>query len=289
MSSKVTVIMPAKNESRYISDSIKSIINQTYNNWELLIVNDRSTDETGQIALNFAKSDKRIRVYDGEGICAANARNLAISYASGEYIMNMDADDFSVPDRMEKLLQIASKYSLAFVGSYIEYVDHNLRFKKLVKKPISNRSIRKGFERSFARYTIVPGSVMASTEILKKVRYNEFFKSMEDWDLILRISDNKDVVFENYPEPLYKYRLNEGSMTLVYHTRIRYNLMLRYNEIQRKKQEKEEAKSLEEFMSIVKSKPSLSAMYSVAYLLKMVQHGLFIAKHKYMSKLGVIH
>ena len=98
--------MPAYNAALYIRESIESVISQTYTDWELIVVDDGSTDDTLKIAHEFAKQDKRIKVYhqDNKGGCVA--RNLALKKASGEYIQYLDADDMLDEDKIK--LQIES-------------------------------------------------------------------------------------------------------------------------------------------------------------------------------------
>lgn len=279
----VTVMMPARNEEAFIADAIESIACQTYPNWELVIVDDKSTDRTRAIAEDYARADSRIRVIDGDGICSGNARNKAIDAARGEYIMNMDADDVSTPQRIERLLAEAMRHRNPVVGSFMAIVDPDLNVQRVTSKPTSNVEIRKMLGRVWRRTGMTPQTFMASAELLKRYRYNEFYKVMVDWDLILRLFENEDVVFANVPEPLYLYRLNAGSMTLRQTPRVRYNLLLRYNERQRRLG-REEIRSLEAFESMARARFHRRVVYGTALLLKRVQHSLFWLKHGLRTK-----
>lgn len=271
--SLVSVMMPAKNTEKYISLAIQSIIDQTYTNWELIIVDDRSIDRTREIAESFAKKDNRIKVYDGEGICAANARNKIIDLSNGMYIMLMDSDDTSVPNRMEVLLTEAEKHTKSFIGSNLVFTDPDLVPKKISDKALSNKDIRAGFKRFYNRETLIPGTVLAHRSIYVQHRYRDYMKSMEDWDLVLRISEDPEVYFENIKEPLYFYRLNSGSETLRYKTRIPYNLLLRYNEILRRKG-LPELTSLEAFEEVINKNIILKMCYNFFFFAKRIQHKL---------------
>lgn len=273
----VSVMMPARNTEKYITEAIQSIINQTYKNWELIILDDKSTDNTKVIAEKFANTDSRIKVYDGEGIGTAAARNKIIDLSIGKYIMLMDSDDVSVPERMEKLVNVAEQHNTCFVGSNLYFVDTKLKILRTSNMPLENREIRAGFLRIINRETIIPGTVLAHRSIYVKHRYNEFYHSMEDWDLILRISEDPSVNFANIAEPLYLYRLNEGSATLNPKKRIKYNLLLRYNEINRRKN-KEEIKSMVEFEEKIHNSIMFCIIYNFFYTLKKIQHILKFRK-----------
>lgn len=275
----VSVMMPARNEAVFIGDAIDSIIRQTFTNWELIVVDDKSTDGTKEIALEFAGRDSRIRVIDGDGISSGNARNKAIGVARGDYIMNMDADDISAPERIEKLLAVACRYPQAVVGSAMAFVGLDLKVRRVVTKPTENAAIRKRLRRIWGRAAIAPQTIMVTADLLRRYRYNEFYKVMVDWDLILRLSENEDVVFANVPEPLYLYRLNPGSMTLDQEPRVRYNLMVRYNELRRRRGESE-LRSLEAFESEMRSNPGRWFAYKFLLAAKRVQHRLVWNKHR---------
>jgi glycosyltransferase involved in cell wall biosynthesis len=273
MEPKVTVVMPAKNEGKFIKEAIESIIQQTYTNWELIIVDDKSTDNTREIACNYAEFDSRIKIINGDGIGVNAARNKVIDIANGKYIMIMDADDVSVQRRIELLVQIADKYQNIVVGSNVSFVDLTLNEVNCSKKPLDNKSIRAGFKRLFNRNTILPQTILITAGLLKQYRYNEFYKNLGDWDLILRLGENEKVHFQNIKEPLYKYRLNNGSISLNHKQRIKHNIFVRYNERQRMNG-KDEITTVHEFEKIMKSGINYRIIYSIIYLLKRIQHSL---------------
>lgn len=116
--------MPSWNTGRFISDSIQSIINQSYSNWELIIVDDCSSDNTEEIVNSF--SDERIRFFKNEKNCgAAISRNRALKEAKGEWIAFLDSDDLWMPMKLEK--QISFMNNNGYIFSYHEYekIDEN--------------------------------------------------------------------------------------------------------------------------------------------------------------------
>jgi len=124
---QVSVIMPAYNAEKYIGEAIESILNQTYKDFELIIVNDASTDSTGSIIKTYAEKDERIVVLENEqNLNIAGSLNRAISAAKGEFLARMDADDIALPERLEiqsKAMQENPK--VAVVGNDINLIDEN--------------------------------------------------------------------------------------------------------------------------------------------------------------------
>lgn len=114
----VSIIMPSWNTEKFIGKSIQSVINQTYQNWELLIVDDCSTDKTDEIVASF--NDERIRYFKNEkNSGAALTRNRAMREAQGEWIAFLDSDDLWMPEKLEKQIQFMT--SNGSVLSYTEY------------------------------------------------------------------------------------------------------------------------------------------------------------------------
>lgn len=112
--------MPAYNSARFIAESIKTVIAQTYTNWELLITDDCSKDDTYNIMKNFAEKDARILIYQTpQNSGAAAARNISLSHATGRYIAFLDSDDLWVPNKLEKQIDFMKKNNIAF--SFSDY------------------------------------------------------------------------------------------------------------------------------------------------------------------------
>lgn len=116
----VSIIMPSYNTAKYISDSIKSVLAQTYKNWELIIVDDCSTDNTDEIVGEFL-SDERIRYLKNEkNSGAAVSRNYALREARGKWIAFLDSDDLWLPEKLEK--QLAFMVENGYKFSYTDYM-----------------------------------------------------------------------------------------------------------------------------------------------------------------------
>lgn len=106
----ISIIMPVYNSEKYISEAIESICNQSYKNWELLIVNDGSTDHTSEIIDDFSKKDSRIKVFHRKNEGVSMARNFALNQICGEYVTFIDSDDVYHTDRLKRMLQVFEQY-----------------------------------------------------------------------------------------------------------------------------------------------------------------------------------
>lgn len=120
----VSIITPAYNAEQYLSITIESILSQTYQNWELLISNDCSTDNTKKIAESYADKDNRIKVINAQrngGVSAA--RNIAMEHATGKYIAFVDSDDLWHPEKLEKQISFMKKNNYAFTYTSYQMID----------------------------------------------------------------------------------------------------------------------------------------------------------------------
>lgn len=120
----VSVIVPCYNMESFISDTIKSVMGQTYPHWELLIVDDVSTDATCSIVEAFAKSENRIQLFTKKSHSGiASSRNQAISAARGQYLAFLDADDVWYPEKLQVQLQFMSDKNISFSFSSYDCID----------------------------------------------------------------------------------------------------------------------------------------------------------------------
>lgn len=134
MEDLVSIIMPSYNSEKYISESIDSVIKQTYKNWELLIVDDLSTDNTYKIAKRYQLSDSRIKVFQLENKGGASvARNYAIKNAKGKYIAFLDSDDLWKSKKLAKQIKFMKANNYAF--SYTNYYSLKGKEKKEIYSP----------------------------------------------------------------------------------------------------------------------------------------------------------
>ena len=120
---KVSVLMPAYNSEAFVAEAIESILNQTYTDFEFIIINDGSTDKTAEIIDEYAKNDSRIKFinnHKNQGLIAV--LNQGLDLCTGEYVARMDSDDISMPQRFEKQVQYMDEHQeVGILGTWIDF------------------------------------------------------------------------------------------------------------------------------------------------------------------------
>lgn len=178
---EVTVLMPVYNGGEYIRLSIESILSQTYKEFELLIINDCSTDNSLETIKSF--NDRRIVVHSNEvNIGQTKSLNVGLRLAKGKYIAVNDADDLSLPNRIEKQLSFISSHpEFVVVGSSSFIMDRSGRLKRTFNKPVDLQEILLWI---LSDTPIIHGSVIMNREIiLANGGYNEEFRICQDYEL----------------------------------------------------------------------------------------------------------
>jgi glycosyltransferase involved in cell wall biosynthesis len=195
--------MPAYNAEKYIGRAIDSILNQSYQKFELIIVNDASTDKTLNIIRKYAKRDKRIRyISNKKNKLIAHSLNKGIQMSYGEIIARMDGDDESMPDRLEKQLKVLlTNKKTAVVGADLDVV--NTKGKKISKRtyPVESTDLK----RLMFRYSPFshPVVMYRKNAFLEFGGYREDIFPAEDIDLWFKLGSKYD--FASVSEPLLKY------------------------------------------------------------------------------------
>lgn len=205
--SELTVIMPVYNGEEFLEEAIKSITNQTFRDFEFIILDDNSTDKTKEILETFKKKDSRIEiVYKSKNVGPAILRNEGIKKANTEYIALMDADDLSEPDRFQiQLKTLKADKKIGVVGSWFTFFgDKN----KVVKHPINHNKIKVGF-----LHCCVIGNptVMFKKSALGTLFFDENIPVSEDyalWSKAVHIT-----TFYNIPKSLLKYRWHNKNVS----------------------------------------------------------------------------
>jgi len=202
---KISVIMPVYNAENFLKDSIESILNQTFKNFEFLIINDGSTDKSLKIINSY--KDKRIKVINqkkNRGV--AFCMNFGIKTALGEYIARMDADDISAGSRIKMQIDFLEKNkNIDVCGSWAEIISK----KTIWRYPVSGKDIRSNL---FFNSSIINSSfTVRKSKLLKyKILYDNDFIHAEDFEFWTRAIDK--LTFYNIPKVLLKYRINESSL-----------------------------------------------------------------------------
>lgn len=204
----ISIITPAYNSSEYISDTINSVLNQTYSDWEMIIVDDCSKDNTYQIAEMYAKKDSRVKAFKNEKNCGvATTRNIALSYATGEYISFLDSDDLWKPEKLSTQINFMKKNNYAF--TYTEYQMFNSQTGKLgkvisVPKKMSSKDIYKNT--AIGCLTVMVNRKMTGEFEFPMLQHAE---DQCTWQSIL----NRGFTAYGLDENLSLYRVSSNSLT----------------------------------------------------------------------------
>lgn len=204
----VSIITPNFNCSRFITQTIESVLAQTYTNWEMIIVDDCSTDDSYQIALEYAEKDSRIIVIKNEiNSGAAISRNKAIEISKGEYVAFLDSDDLWGPEKLETQLKFMQENNCDFSFSEYEHIDESNNSLNLIVKVTKKLTYNKMLMHCW------PGclTVMYNQEKTGKV-FSEDIRKNNDHALFLRVLKKCDNA-RGIPLLLAKYRIRQGSIS----------------------------------------------------------------------------
>ncbi|MFB3387295.1 glycosyltransferase family 2 protein [Flavobacterium sp. LAR06] len=205
---QISVIIPVFNAGPFLKESIKSILNQSLSNFELIILNDKSTDNSLDIIKELQSLDNRIIIIDKlENVGPANLRNEGINAAKGKFIALMDADDISLPTRFEKQLEILEKNpEIGVCGTWFTFFGSTKN--KTIKHNTNHDAIKVSFLHSC---NIGNPTVMFKKEVLGHLKFDNEYVPAEDYDLWSRLLSKTN--FCNIPESLLNYRLHDNNIS----------------------------------------------------------------------------
>ncbi|MEH6710870.1 MAG: glycosyltransferase family 2 protein [Paraglaciecola polaris] len=202
---EVSIILPVFNAEPYLAQCIDSLLNQNFKKFELLIINDGSTDGSFNIIKQYAAMDNRVKVINHiNNIGLINVLNQSVEHCCGQYIARMDADDWCEPERLQLQFEyLESHPKVGIVGSWIELFGE--------KNEIWHYRTSNSFIKSlllFKTNGFPHNSVMLRKPLLERFKYNKNFKHIEDTELWLRIMfQTPQVEFANIPKVLTHYRI----------------------------------------------------------------------------------
>jgi glycosyltransferase involved in cell wall biosynthesis len=180
--------MSCFNASEWIEEAINSIVSQTFKNFEFIIIDDGSTDESLCVIEKFCKIDKRIILIKKEHTGLANSLNVGIDAAKGKWIARIDADDTCEPNRLEKQFNfISNKEELVFIGTNCAEVDVESNHKKVVRYPVSEDLLLK-YLQTARKFPPHSSAFFLKSAAISVGCYRSRFKRAQDRDLWLRIS-----------------------------------------------------------------------------------------------------
>ena len=206
----VSVVLPVYNCERFIGQAIESILNQTYKNIELIVIDDGSNDNSLTI-INSYSYDPRLIIVSRENKGLVYSLNEAIGLAKGQYIARMDSDDISMLDRLETQVDFfADNNDVAIVGSRTILIDEEGELIGKCHRPLSDEAIH-----SYLYYgsPLTHPSIMYNLHVLSKydIKYRAEDYPAEDLGLFLRISSKNKI--RNLKQPLLKYRITKSGIS----------------------------------------------------------------------------
>lgn len=206
---EISVVMPVYNAEKYLNEAIESVLNQTFINLELIILNDNSTDLSKSIIENYAAIDSRIVFIDKEtNVGPAVLRNEGFNLTKGIYIALLDADDISFPTRFEKQINILkNNKKIGVCGSWFTTFGTNQKT-KIIHHPENHNQIKVNF---LIDCTIGNSTAFFRKDILGVIRYNKEYVPVEDFHLwsVLIIKTQFYIIQES----LVKYRIHETNIS----------------------------------------------------------------------------
>lgn len=241
MNNKISIIIPVYNAEKYLEKTIDSIINQKYENYDVILINDGSKDNSPTICDKYAANDKRIKVYHIENQGVSHARNLGIEKAKNDYIIFVDSDDLLENNALYNINKIINQHKdfdliqtdhIEFNEEIPKKIEYNESYEELLEKDINKavETLMAGITRKDNK--IIPGpwcKIYKKENLMKwNIRFNENFYIYEDGIFNLEYLLNCNKVY-TYKTITYLYRVaNGGSLT---HSFKSNYLMQRYNMI----------------------------------------------------------
>jgi len=210
----VSIIIPCYNQANYLPISLVSVLEQTYSNWECIIINDGATDNTQQVAKEWCAKDTRFVYVEKQNGGLSSARNAGINSAKGDYIQFLDADDILVPTKLSDSLDLVQDNEAIVVSNFASFEDESGKkllppYCVLSQDKLNFKSILNHWDVTF---TIPIHCGFFPKSLFETIRFNETLKAKEDWLFWIQIAQ-KNISFVYLDATLALYRKHALSMT----------------------------------------------------------------------------
>lgn len=223
---KVSVLVTNYNSEKYIGETIESIVWQTFTDFELIILDDRSSDKSWSIIQKYQAKDIRIRCYQNEkNLGISLTRNKLIDLAQWSYVAWLDSDDRARPERLERQVHFLDTHpEYGIVGSWMVLINGDWKATGKKYMPITNEAVRKQW---YFRNSLNHPTLMMRMECIKKTGYYDpLFDGAEDYDFWIRAGMH--CMIANIPEFLTEYRIHNNNISIKKHKKtIRKTLLVR--------------------------------------------------------------
>lgn len=210
----VSVVVPVYNTERYVADTIGSILKQTFTDFELIVIDDGSTDRSPEILRELAAADSRIRLTLRENRGIVSTRNDLLELCRGRYMAVNDSDDLSMPDRLEKqVAYLESHPECVLLGSRVMLMDPFGSPVCVTGQKLTHDEIEQELLGNGGGWALVQSAIMLRVDVARRIGgyRGEEHNLAEDHDLFVRLAEVGKVA--NLPEPLVWYRRHHASLT----------------------------------------------------------------------------
>ena len=205
----ISVIINCHNGEKYLEKSVRSVIRQTYKNWEIIFWDNRSTDNSKKIIKSF--NDKRIKYFKSKKYSTLyKARNIAIKKAKGKYIAFLDTDDWWYKTKLEeqiKFLKKNKKYQMVFTNFYVYFQNINKFKKRYSSLPLGLIT-----QKLLNNYSIGISTVLLEKIFFKKFAFNEKYNIVGDFDFFINLSRHYNI--RSIDKPLTFYRIHKSNFSI---------------------------------------------------------------------------
>jgi glycosyltransferase involved in cell wall biosynthesis len=207
----ISVLLPAYNAARYVAEAVESILAQTYGDFEFLIVDDGSTDDTPRILSRYAGRDRRIHYVSRPNTGLVTALNEMLARSRGEFIARMDADDIAMANRFESQMSyLADHPDCVMIGSRVLVIDPDGSPLTVMGAALTHEEIDAALMAARGQMVYHPSVIIRKQSLVEVGPYRQEFDTAEDLDLFLRLAEIGRIA--NLEEPLLKYREHTGKV-----------------------------------------------------------------------------
>jgi len=206
----VSVVMPVYNAARFLGEAMESILAQSFKDFELIAIDDGSTDGSAEILERYARADRRVRVFRREHQRLPATLNFGCEIAAGKYIARMDADDIALPTRFERQVEFLDRHPrVAILGTQLERIREDGTRIDVTNVPLEHAEIDANMQKFCCMFH--PTVMMRAEAVRALGGYREAFFAAEDHDLWLRAAEHYELA--NLPEILLRYRIHTRALS----------------------------------------------------------------------------
>lgn len=211
--SNISVIIPLYNKEKAISKTIQSVLNQTYTDFELIIIDDGSTDKSSAIAKEYTKADQRIKYYRKDNGGVSSARNLGLQLSQSQWITFLDADDELLPNNLEVLINLIYKFKTQIATANFYTFDGKQKIPRVIDS--HNEKVIDNFIKAMIKKEAYfgPGATIFNKNILGEKPYNENLCRYEDAEFELNLFNKYPISISTTPVIIYHREFAELSKT----------------------------------------------------------------------------